>query len=343
MMVDDRPRIRDIAERAGVSQTTVSHALNSAVDSRVSDATRARVEKVALELGYRPNGLARALRTNRSYTLALISEEIATTPYAGRLILGAQEAASRHGWVLMLMTTGGIPGTEEQEIAAVWQHQVDGVLYAATHHKVLTVPESLRGKPVFVVNAESSDENYYSVYPDEFKGGYDATRALLDAGHERIGLINTAENMPARDGRLEGYRAALADAGIRYSRSLVSGWGRSFAEDGYQAMRILLARGERPTGVFCFNDRMAMGAYRAAAEFGMRVPQDISVVGFDNQTIIADALYPGLTTMALPYHEMGAAGVDGLIALIKGEAPEGPRARALPSTLVLRQSVATRA
>ena len=139
-MANGRPSIRDIAEKAGVSPTTVSHALNRVPDTRISEATRLKVERVAAEAGYAPNGLARALRLQRSNTLAMISEEIGTTPYAGRLILGAQETAFSMGWVLIILTTGGVSNVEEREIQAVWQHQVDGVLYATTAHRFVSVP-----------------------------------------------------------------------------------------------------------------------------------------------------------------------------------------------------------
>lgn len=336
-----RPNIVDIASSAGVSPTTVSHVLNRVPKTRIAASTRERVERIAREMGYSPNRLARGLRTNRSYTLALLSDEIATTPYAGKLILGAQEAASRHGWVLLIMTTGGVKSVEESEIAALWDHQVDGVAYAAAHHRVLDVPSSLDGKPVIVVNSESSNHEDRSYFPDEFQGGYAATRELISAGHTSIGFVNTATPIPARDGRLRGYLAALGDAAIPIQASLIVAGEGTFAQDGYEAATRLF-REERPTAVFCFNDRMAMGTYRAAREAGLRIASDVSIVGFDNQEIIAEALAPALTTLALPYYEMGAAAVDALIAEIKGEPVAEPRVRMFPNSLVRRDSVRRR-
>lgn len=338
-MASKRPSIRDIAEKAGVSPTTVSHALNRIPETRISEATIKRVELIAAEMGYAPNGLARALRLQRSNTLAMISEEIGTTPYAGRLILGAQETAFAMGWVLIILTTGGVSNVEEREIQAVWQHQVDGVLYATTAHRYVTVPASLDGKPVFVVNAESSHGQFPSVFPDEFQGGYDATMELISRGHRTIGMVNTGENLPARVGRREGYRKALEDSGLRYDDSLVSAAEASFAHDGYVAAHRLLEQ-HRPTALFCFNDRMAMGAYRAAAEAGLTVPDDLSVIGFDNQSIVADAVHPGLTTMALPYYEMGALAVKALIEHVRDGIPLTTDKFALRSSLIRRDSVA---
>lgn len=338
-MVTRRPSIRDIAARAGVSPTTVSHALNRAPETRISEATILKVERIAAELGYAPNGLARALRLQRSNTLAMISEEIGTTPYAGRLILGAQETAFAMGWVLIILTTGGVSNVEEREIQAVWQHQVDGVLYATTAHRYVTVPASLEGKPVYVVNAESANDRLPSVFPDEFQGGYDATMELIRNGHTVIGMVNTGENIPARVGRREGYRKALEDSGLRYDDALVSAAESSFAHDGYLAARRLLEH-QHPTALFCFNDRMAMGAYRAAYEARLNVPTDLSVIGFDNQSIVADAIYPGLTTMALPYYEMGALAVRNLIEHVRDDVPLEALRTALPSALIRRDSVA---
>jgi LacI family transcriptional regulator len=337
--VNRRPGIKDIAREAGVSPTTVSHVLNRVSDARIATATRERVEKVALELGYAPNGLARALRTQRSQTLALLSDEIATTPYAGKLILGAQEAASDLGWLLLMMSTAGDHQIAEREIAAIWQHQVDGVLYALTSHREVMVPSSLRGKPVFVVNGRASEEQYRSVFPDEVQGGYTATKVLLDAGHIDIGFINTFEDIPAVPGRLAGYRQALEEAGISFRPEYVVEGDGTHTVHGYQAGRKLI-EAVTPTAIFCFNDRMAMGAYRAARELGLSIPDQLSVVGFDNQEIIAEALAPALTTLALPYYDMGAIAVTELIGEIEGRPPEYPPHLAVPSPVVERDSVA---
>lgn len=346
-MQHGRPGIADIAERAGVSRTTVSHALNPNRRGRVAEQTRQLVENVAREMGYAPDPFARALRTQRSHTLAMISDEIATTPYAGRLILGAQEEASRLGFVLLLVTTGYDRAVETREIETLRRYHVDGVLYAATSHRVVRVPRALDGLPLCVVNAETparSRPRRWCVFPDEAQGGRIATQELLQAGHTRIGMINATEPLPAADGRLAGYEAALSEAGIRPERGLVVAADTSDAEGGYAAARRLLARQRPPSALFCFNDRMAMGAYQAAAELGVRVPDDLSVVGFDNQEIVAGALAPKLTTVALPYYEMGASAVRALVGALADEAVQparvAPARMALENQLVRRSSVA---
>jgi LacI family transcriptional regulator len=321
-----RISIKDVALRAGVSVTTVSQVLNDVPGKRIKDETRARVRQVADELGYRANGVARSLRLQRSHILALVSDEIATTPYAGQIILGAQEAASKRGWLLMLVNSGGDSETERAEIGALQQRQVDGFLYATMYHRLVDVPDVLGDSPVALLDARCDDPRIPSVAPDEVQGGQAATQLLLDQGHRRIGLITNTDDIPATEGRLEGYRRALLQAGIDPADDLI--WReRSDSSGGYRAAHLLLARAPRPTAVFCFNDRMAMGLYQAAAERGLRIPEDLSVVGFDNQEMIADGLRPGLTTVALPHYEMGAWAVETLIRRL--EDPETPSEQVL--------------
>jgi len=333
-----RVSIKDVAQRAGVSVTTVSHVLNDVPGKRIHEETRARVQRVAQELGYQPNSVARSLRTQRSQIIAMISDEIATTPYAGRMILGAQEAASKQGWLLMLVNSGGDPAVEEAEIRALEQRQVDGFLYATMYHRDVTLPESLRTVPTVLLDARTADPAVSRCVPDEYAAGLAATRALIEAGHRRIGLANNTDDIPASRGRLAGYRQALTDAGIAYDDRLVV-VGESSTEGGAQTGLALLALDPAPTAVFAFNDRMAMGVYHAAAERGLSIPHDLSVIGFDNQELIAEGLRPGLTTMALPHYEMGAWAVDTLLRQIQ-DPKAAPEQVELPCPLVTRSSIA---
>ncbi len=337
---DGRPSIRDVAEAAGVSVTTVSHVLNDWEGARVNEETRRRVRTVASQLGYAPNRLARGLRMQRSNLLAMISDHIAITPHAGRVILGAQETASVRGWTLMLFTTAGDPATEERDVRALRAHQVDGVLYASMFHRVVRVPPGLEGVPVVLVDARTEDGGPDAVVPDEVRGGRDATEELIRQGHRRIGLPWNRDDIPATHGRLAGHRDALAAAGLPFDPALVVA-EESESGGGYLASRRLLALPDRPTALFCFNDRMAMGAYHAAAEVGLRIPDDLSVIGFDNQAYVADGLYPGLTTMALPHYEMGVWAVERILDLIErpgdGDGPVTPQL--LPCPLIRRASV----
>ena len=334
-----KPGIRDVAEAAGVSVTTVSHVLNDVKGARVSHDTRRRVGEVADQLGYTPNHLARSLRLRRSQTVGLISDKIATLPFAGELISGAQDAARARGALLMVLHSGGDAELEEREARLLAQRQVDGVLYATWYHREVVVPAALQGVPTVLVDASCAQPGISSVVPDEEAGGRAAVEELLRAGHRRVGFINDDADLPAAHGRLAGFLAGLDAAGIPRERAVVVGT-RPHTPGGYAAAMPLLSAPDRPTGVFCFNDRVAMGLYQAACELGLRIPQDVSVVGFDNQEIIAAALRPGLTTVQLPHYEMGAWAVDQLYRMVDGDSRPEPAVHArLAGPVVRRESV----
>jgi LacI family transcriptional regulator len=333
-----RVRISDVASAAGVSIATVSAALNDVEAARISLATRQRVREVAARLGYAPNRLAQGLRVQRSGTIGFLGDTVATTPYAVRMILGALQAARAAGRVVVLMNTEGDPELEARELATLLQHQVDGVLYATMYHRSVEVPSGLEATPVVLVDAESSDLTVSSVVPDEVAGAAAAVGELLEHGHRRIGYINNPHPILAASGRLEGYKSALERAGIDIDPRLVVTAPSIGPEGGYQAARQLLKLPARPTGLFCFRDLMAMGAYQAAMEAGLRLPQDLSVVGFDNMEFTA-GLYPALTTVALPHYEMGSWGVQQLLALMESPTERAKQVR-LSGQLVRRRSVA---
>nr|WSY49453.1 LacI family DNA-binding transcriptional regulator [Streptomyces sp. NBC_00886] len=340
--------IKDVAAAAGVSTATVSHILNGVEGKRASAETRRRVLQVAEELGYAPNGLARGLRLKRSQTIGFVSDEIATTPHAGRMILGAQEAAAAEGLVLLLVNTSGDAQLERTSIEMLLQRQVDGVLYAAMYHHSVRLPESLGSTPTVLLDARADDPAIPFVVPDEVQGGYTAVRELTDHGHRRIGVTVQTVDIPARRGRLEGYRKALAEVGVAYDPSLVAaeavaviGTAAGDVDAGYRAARRLLTARQRPTALFCFNDAMAAGAYRAAAELGLSIPADLSVMGFDNQELICEAVHPALSTVQLPHYEMGARGVAQLLTLAAtpGRPPGQDTQEMLLCPLVARASV----
>lgn len=312
--------IKDVAVAAGVSVTTVSHVLNDVAYARVSPKTRDIVKETAARLGYGPNRLARALRTQHTGMLGLISEEIATTPHAGRIILGADEAARARGYNLMIINISSTasPESREADVEALLERQVDGILYATMYHREVTLPAGLERVPAVLVDADSLSGPFTSVVPDEEGGARAAVQSLLDAGHTRIGFLNNTDDVPATRDRLRGFRETLSNAGLDGDGAPVES-EPSEAEGGYVAGRRMLQGPDRPTGLFCYNDRMAMGAYRAAAELGLRIPEDLSVVGFDDQELIAANLYPGLTTVALPHYEMGAWAAESLIDAIEGK------------------------
>jgi LacI family transcriptional regulator len=328
----------DVAARAGVSVTTVSHVLNEVPGKRIRRDTRDRVRQAADELGYVLNGVARSLRTRRSQVIAMIGDEVVITPFAVGIILGAQEAASKLGWLLVHVTTGVDRSSELAEVQALRQRQVDGFLYTRMYHREVTLPDVLHDLPVVIVDGTSPDRAISSVVPDEFGGGRTAARELIRHGHTKIAFINNVDDIPASRGRLAGYRSALEEAGLEFRMEYVLR-AASDAVGGLGAARALLDLDDPPQAIFCFNDRMAMGVYHAAHERSLRIPEDLSIVGFDNQPNIADGLFPNLTTVALPHYEMGAWGVRTLVEQLTRPADSDPSQVALACPLIGRESV----
>lgn len=329
--------IREVAKAAGVSVTTVSHALNDATSSRVNAQTQEHVRAVAKGLGYAPNRLASGLRNQRSQILGLVSDEITTTPFAGAMIRGAQDAAYERGYVLMVVNSGLDPELENREIRTLQQHQVDGIIYARMYHQGVSLPDELGTLPTVLLDAVTADRSISSVVPDEVAAAETAVEALVQAGHTRIGMLGNGDDIPATHGRLQGFRNALHRHGIEFAPELVTA-GVADTPGGREAALELLRRPDRPTGLFCFSDRVAMGAYQAAAALGLRIPEDLSIVGTDNLELIAAALWPGLTTVALPHYEMGRWAVTRLLGDIEG--PATPAAQEMLSCpLIERGSV----
>ena len=301
--------MRQVAERAGVSQATVSLVLNNVGGSRVNDTTRQRVLETIDELGYRTNAFAKSLRSGESGMIGFISDEVASSPFAGHLLKGAQMLAWETGNVILSVDTYNEPDLEAAAIDMMLSYRVKGVVYASMYHRVLDLPEGLQSVPTVVVNAQERNQRVASVFPDEEGGGYVATRQLIEAGHTRIAMINIQpedSDLPAGIGRLAGYRRALAEAGIAEPGGIV--------EDGLALTLDLMDAGDPPTAIFCGNDRTAWGAYRALESRGLRVPDDCSIVGFDNHATLAPILDPGLSTVELPYEQMARTGIELLLS-----------------------------
>jgi len=336
-----RVTIKEVAADARVSITTVSHVLNSVAGKRVNPETRARVIDSAQRLGYQPNALARSLRSQRSNSIALIGDEIATTPFAGQIVQGVQDIAWAHDAIVLVVSTGYVPDVEHREVEELLRRQVDGVLYAAMYHRPINLPPQLAGVPTVVVNATCEDAGVPWVTPDEVAGGRDAAGLLLAAGHRNLGFINTVDDIPAAASREQVFREAIAAAGLP-QQALRVVTAESEPYGGQVAARELFTAKDAPTAVFCFSDRVAMGAYNAAAQLGLRIPNDVSIVGFDNQDYVADGLYPGLTTIQLPHYEMGTWASDRLFELINaGQArSDHPIHARLRGPVVYRDSVA---
>jgi LacI family transcriptional regulator len=332
-----RVSIRDVAQAAGVSITTVSHALSGA--RKVAPTTRDQVLGAVERLGYRPDPLARGLRGQRSYVLGLVGDRVITTPHASAMVLGAQTAAAARGSFVAAVDAGGDTLIEAQQIRGLIEHRVDGVLYARMHHQAVTPPDLLAGTPVVLVDASTEQSSVSSIVPDEVGIAQAAVAHLAQSGHRRIGFVTTTQATPAVTGREVGYRLGLDEAGLAVEESLIQRASTATADSGRTVGRHLLERRDAPTAIFCFNDQMAMGIYQAAARACLSIPEDLSVVGVDNLALVADALDPGLTTVAIPQFAMGQWAVNRLLDLI--EAPDTTPCEQveLPCPLVARGSV----
>ncbi|MCJ1709008.1 LacI family DNA-binding transcriptional regulator [Microbacterium sp. VKM Ac-2923] len=328
--------IEDVARAASVSITTVSHALSG--KGQVAAATRARVADVARELGYAPNRHASALRGRRTHILGFVSDNIATTPFATRVIVGAQEAAAERDQLLVVVNSNEDEDIEARQISSLLAARVDAVVYARMfHHDATTLPEAMRGVPSVMVDTADTDGRVPSVVPDETQIGRLATEALVAAGHRHIAHLTIDQPGRGTDLREEGYRSVLADAGL--SPLVIPVPGDADAAAGREAWRRLRSVSDEVTGVFCFNDPLAMGVYQAANIDGLSIPEDLSVIGVDDFRPVAEALLPGLTTVALPHYEMGRWAVNSLLHLLDGGTLEGPVDHVIPGALVTRGSV----
>ena len=310
-----RPSMKDVAKLAGVSQTTVSFVVNNVTDANIPQETQDRVWEAVKELGYRPNAIARGLRSQRTHTIGFISDEIATTPYAGLIIQGAQDLAWANDYLLLLINTGGDQEMKQAAFNMLMDRRVDGIIYATMYHREVHPPENIRQIPSVLLDCFVANQSLSSVVPDEVTGGYQATVHLIEKGHRRIGFINNSDPIPATYGRLEGYKRALSDNNIPFEENLIFEGGEgSFG--GYDGTMALMKQNKPPTAIFCFNDHTAMGAYDALQKLNLSIPDDVAVMGFDNHELIAKFLYPPLSTMELPHYAMGKWAVGHLLKLI---------------------------
>lgn len=328
--------MQDVANHVGVSRTTVSFVLNGGTGNGIPEETRDRVHQAVSELGYRPNAGARALASKQTKLYGLITE-IVIAPYAANIVRGAEEQAAREGKTLLIASTDGSNDADRRAIETMLEHRVEGLIYATSWHRGVRLPAVAEEVPTVLVHCFDEATKLHSVIPDEAQGGYVATMRLIGAGHDRIGLINLDPVIPAAIGRRAGYVRALEQAGIGLDESLVINEDGE-ADQGYRAAVALLDGSRPPTAIFCATDRMAMGAYDAIKERGLRIGDDISVVGFDNQEVIANYLRPSLTTVALPFQQMGATGV-AMLAKLAANRDLAPLQRIVECPLVERTSV----
>ncbi|GAA4088678.1 substrate-binding domain-containing protein [Nonomuraea soli] len=329
----DRPSITRVAELAGVSATTVSHTLNGR--RPVAEETRRRVLRAIDELGYRPNVLARGLRTSRSQTIGLIIPDI-TNPFYPALARGFQDVLGPAGYDQIIGNTDGDRNLERAAIEQMIARQVDGLAFAVFHtHAEDLMPAIEAGIPVVRLGGRLAQRGVDLVHSDDEGGAAEATRYLLSRGYRRIGFVCGAQAEGPAAERVAGYRAALGDAGHAPSDLVVyTDFSRAGGAEG--ASR-LLDLPHPPDAVLCANDLMAIGALDTAGARGLRVPDDLAVMGFDDIEA-AGLVSPGLTTMANPAREIGRASATRLLERLEGRLAEPYSEIVIPARLVRRRS-----
>ncbi|HST38206.1 MAG TPA: LacI family DNA-binding transcriptional regulator [Conexibacter sp.] len=336
--MEEKPEITiaDVARAAGVSVTTVSHALSG--NRPVSSATAEKVRAAAAALGYRPNPVAASLRTRRTQTVALVIPDI-TNPFYPMLARGLQDALAEANYHIFICNTDQDSELERELVADLVQRQVDGVVIAPFGLTPADVEATL-GRGVWMVSlGPALDHPEVDVVEvDDAGGAREVARHLTALGHRRIALIaGTARTGVERE---KGFRAGLADAGVALDDALVVA-GDWTQDGGAQALERLLEQPERPTAVFCANDLMAIGALSVATARGLRVPEDLSIVGFDDVDAAA-RLTPSLTTVRNPAYAMGEKAGRLVLARLAGQRGGDPAHCLLPCSLVERQSTTRR-
>jgi LacI family transcriptional regulator len=335
--------MRDIADHVGVSVSTVSLVLNDRDGGRVKVDIASRIRETATVMGYVPNQLARSLKTRQTHTIGLVADRVATIPFAGHMLGGAQQTAWHEGYLLLVIDIDGNPESQTPAVQSLLQRNIDALMIASDFHREVEVPLVPASIPVVVLDGRPADPGAQAdwVVPDERQGARDAVRHLIAAGHRRIGFCTVERYPVAATLRRQGYEDALREAGIEPDESLVATAEDAATQDGVPPAEALLDRDDRPTAVFCFGDQIAMAFYQVAARLGLRVPDDLSIVGFDNQQFVAEALSPGLTTVQLPHSAMGAWAADRALRRALGDLDGVPaEGRLMPCPLVERASVA---
>ena len=327
----------DVAREAECSQSSVSLVLNDVRDVRIGADTRERIRRAAKKLGYKVS-VRKARGRASEDVIAFIIDRVATSPEAVVSIDGARELAWENGALVIVASTLNDPDLESRVYDYVLGHDVTGFIHASIMTREVTVPDALVDRPAVLLNCYTSDRRLPSVVPGEVAGGHTATARLIRSGHRRIGFINGEEWMEAAEDRFKGYRQALASADLPFDEELYRA-GDWQLHSGDVHTRSLMALADPPTAIFCANDRMAVGCYQALASLGLRIPDDVSVIGYDDEEV-ARQLTPQLTTVVLPHREMGRWAVEYLFNHAHEPASERYPSVKLECPLVERHSVA---
>lgn len=338
-MSTDRPQqrvtLRDIAAVVGVTPSTVSKALNNSPE--VSDATRAKTLDAVQRLGYRPNSVARGLRSRRTNTIGLVTDDIEGL-FTTAMLRGVEEVASSRQFGVLLCNSYGQEDKERGHLEMLLDKQVDGVIllsgYRVRERSGPALP--LHGVPTVYLFQYTNSVNVPCILPDDLMGARVGTEHLIDLGRRRIGFINGPPRYEATHDRLAGYQAALTEAGLPFRPELVRTAETWHEDQGYAQTADLLRTSPPPDALLCASDHLAAGALDALHTNGIEIPGDLSLVGFDDRPF-SGHLRPPLTSVALPFYEMGRTAGRFILDAIDGE-PQEHGILCVPCTLVVRES-----
>ena len=337
MKITEKPRykpssIKDVARMAGVSHSTVSRALQSS--PVVNPKTAAKIRRIARELGYRPSAVARGLVTQKTRTIGVVVTTI-SDPFVSEVVIGIELAANDAGYSVFLADSNADPTREKSVVHSFAERRVDGIV--VTSSRVGALYTSLLSEmmvPIVLINNQHPGQFVHSVMIDNVRASREATSHLIQLGHKRIAYVGDRYGHQSDTERFAGYREALAQADLAFSPELVV-HGDGKPQGGTPAMDSLLRLAEPPTAVFCYNDMTALGVLRSIQTRGLRIPEDISVVGFDD-LFFASYTQPALTTVRQPMRQMGKMAMESLLRLMSGQ--ESAEAIQLPAELIVRQS-----
>lgn len=328
--------IKDVALRAQVSTTTVSHVVNHT--RFVSDKVRAEVEAAIRELGYVPSAVARSLKSNTTKTIGMLIPNC-SNPYFAEIVRSVEDHCFGAGYTLILCNTDDDPHRQGAYLQVLSEKRIDGMIIISTGEDA-DLLRLLQGLPIptVLLDREMDEVHCDLVETAHLQGGLMATQHLIDLGHRRIACLAGPADLNPSAQRIEGWRTALAQSGLTDETADLL-WHSDFSsQGGFATMQSILASRQPPTAVFVCNDLMCIGALSAAHEAGVRVPQDMSLIGFDDIEL-ARFTSPALTTIAQPKHRIGVAAVDMLLERIQGGRVQARQVLLQPA-LIVRNSTA---